>query len=75
MSESVAGAQIEEKECFWPAKPHALGLFSYYWRWGISEPRPTPITSGPDFRNGLPAVGHGNGVKKMQQTLRDKGHY
>jgi len=28
MSESVAGAQIEEKEFFWPAKPHALGLFS-----------------------------------------------
>jgi peptidoglycan hydrolase-like protein with peptidoglycan-binding domain len=42
---------------------------------GISRPRPTPIASGPSLRNEVPAVGHGNEVKKMQQTLRDKGHY
>jgi peptidoglycan hydrolase-like protein with peptidoglycan-binding domain len=42
---------------------------------GISGPRSTPIASGPNLRNEVPAVGHGNNVKKMQQTLRDKGHY
>jgi len=42
---------------------------------GISRPRPTPIASGPNLRNEVPAVGHRNDVKKMQQTLRDKGHY
>ena len=42
---------------------------------GISGPRPTPIASGPNLRNEVPAIGHGNDVKKVQQTLRDKGHY
>jgi hypothetical protein len=27
--ESIGGVQIEEKECFWPAKSRALGLPSY----------------------------------------------
>jgi len=42
---------------------------------GISGPRPTPIASGPNLRDEVPAVGHGSDVKKVQQTLRDKGHY
>jgi len=41
----------------------------------ISGPRPTPIASAPNLRNEAPAVGHGSDVKKVQQTLRDKGHY
>jgi peptidoglycan hydrolase-like protein with peptidoglycan-binding domain len=60
---------------FLASKAACAGIVFLLLAMGISEPRPTPITSGPDLRNGLPAVGHGNGVKKMQQTLRDKGHY
>ena len=41
---------------------------------GISEPRPTPLASGANSKE-VPAVGHRNDVKKMQQTLRGKGHY
>jgi peptidoglycan hydrolase-like protein with peptidoglycan-binding domain len=42
---------------------------------GISEPRPTPLASAANLSREVPAVEHGNDVKKMQQTLRDKGHY
>ena len=42
---------------------------------GISGLHPTPIASGPNLRNEGSEVAHGNDVKKMQQTLRDKGHY
>ena len=42
---------------------------------GISEPRPTPLASGANLSKEVPAVGHRNDVKKMQQTLRGKGHY
>jgi peptidoglycan hydrolase-like protein with peptidoglycan-binding domain len=60
---------------FLAGKAACAGIVFLLLAMGISEPRPTPITSGPDLRNGLPAVGHGNDVKKVQQTLRDKGHY
>jgi len=42
---------------------------------GISAPRPTLPASGPNLSKEVPAIGHRNDVKKMQQTLRDKGHY
>jgi len=42
---------------------------------GISGPRRPPLASGANLTNQVPAVGHGNDVRKMQQTLRDKGHY
>jgi len=42
---------------------------------GISGTRPTPLTSGADLSKEVPAVGHRNDVKKMQQTLRGKRHY
>ena len=42
---------------------------------GISGPRPTPLASGGNLSKEVPAVGHRNDVKKMQQTLRGKGHY
>ncbi len=42
---------------------------------GISGPRRPPLASGANLTNQLPAVGPGNDVRKMQQTLRDKGHY
>lgn len=42
---------------------------------GISGPRPTLIASEPNFRNEMPVVEHRTDVNKMQETLRDKGHY
>jgi peptidoglycan hydrolase-like protein with peptidoglycan-binding domain len=41
---------------------------------GISGPRPTPLHSA-NLSQEVPAVGPRNDVKKMQETLRDKGHY
>ncbi|MGA7906518.1 MAG: peptidoglycan-binding domain-containing protein [Candidatus Sulfotelmatobacter sp.] len=41
----------------------------------ISEPRRPPLASEANLTNQVTAVGHGNDVRKMQQTLRDKGHY
>jgi hypothetical protein len=42
---------------------------------GISGPRPPPLVSGPNLSKEVPTVGPRNEVKKMQQTLRGKGHY
>ena len=42
---------------------------------GISGPRPTLLTPGVDLSNEGSAVPHPNDVKRMQQTLLDKGHY
>jgi peptidoglycan hydrolase-like protein with peptidoglycan-binding domain len=42
---------------------------------GISGPRATPLAPGANLSKEVPAMGHRNDVKKMQQTLRDKGHY
>jgi peptidoglycan hydrolase-like protein with peptidoglycan-binding domain len=42
---------------------------------GISGPRPTPLAPGANLSKEVPAIGHRNDVKKMQQTLRDKGYY
>ena len=42
---------------------------------GISGPRPTPLAPGANLSKEVPAIGYRNDVKKMQQTLRDKGYY
>jgi peptidoglycan hydrolase-like protein with peptidoglycan-binding domain len=42
---------------------------------GISGPRATPLVPGANLSKEVPAIGHRNDVKKMQQTLRGKGHY
>src|ERR1700674_2719294 len=42
---------------------------------GISRPRATPLASGASVSKEVPAAGNWNDVKKMQQILRDKGHY
>jgi peptidoglycan hydrolase-like protein with peptidoglycan-binding domain len=42
---------------------------------GVSGPRPTPLALGANLTKEVPAVGERNDVKKMQQTLRGKGHY
>jgi peptidoglycan hydrolase-like protein with peptidoglycan-binding domain len=44
---------------------------------GISGPRPTPLASKPNLSKEEPGIRQrdGDDVKKMQETLRDKGHY
>src|ERR1700674_2919389 len=42
---------------------------------GISRPRATPLASGANVSKEVPAAWNWNDVKKMQQILRDKGHY
>jgi peptidoglycan hydrolase-like protein with peptidoglycan-binding domain len=42
---------------------------------GVSRPRPTPLASGASPGKEEPAAGPANDVKKMQQTLYEKGHY
>lgn len=40
-----------------------------------SGPRRPPLAAGASLTSQVPAVGRGNDVRKMQQTLREKGHY
>ena len=42
---------------------------------GISVPRTKPLASGPSPSRKMPAVGHRNEIKNLQETLRNKGHY
>jgi peptidoglycan hydrolase-like protein with peptidoglycan-binding domain len=42
---------------------------------GISGPRPTKVVPGPNLSKEEPAVGPRTDILKMQETLRDKGHY
>ncbi len=42
---------------------------------GISGPRPTPLVSGPNLSKEVLAVEDRNDVKRLQETLRDNGHY
>jgi peptidoglycan hydrolase-like protein with peptidoglycan-binding domain len=42
---------------------------------GISRPRATPLASVANVSKEVPAAWNWNDVKKMQQILRDKGHY
>jgi peptidoglycan hydrolase-like protein with peptidoglycan-binding domain len=42
---------------------------------GVSEPRSTPLGMGANLPKGVPAVRNRDDVRKMQQTLHDKGHY
>ena len=42
---------------------------------GISGPRPALLSSGANPSKEVPAGVHRNDVKKVQETLRNKGHY
>lgn len=42
---------------------------------GIAGPRPATLASGPNLSKEVPAVEHRTEVNKMQEMLRDKGHY
>src|SRR5690242_6324870 len=63
------------EEMFLVSKAARAGIVIILLTTGILEPRPTPLASGANLRKEVPAVGHRNDVKKMQQTLRGKGHY
>ena len=42
---------------------------------GVAGPRPTPLASVANLSKEVPAAENRNDVKKMQQSLRGKGHY
>jgi peptidoglycan hydrolase-like protein with peptidoglycan-binding domain len=42
---------------------------------GSSGPRPTPLAPGANLSKDVPAVAQPDDVKKMQETLKDTGHY
>jgi peptidoglycan hydrolase-like protein with peptidoglycan-binding domain len=42
---------------------------------GSSGPRPTTLASGASLSKEVPAVAHPDDIKKMQETLKDAGHY
>jgi peptidoglycan hydrolase-like protein with peptidoglycan-binding domain len=51
------------------------GIVFIFLTTGISGPRPTPLASEINLGKEELAAAHGNHVKQMQQTLRDKGYY
>ncbi|MGC2536952.1 MAG: peptidoglycan-binding domain-containing protein, partial [Candidatus Sulfotelmatobacter sp.] len=60
---------------FFASKAACAGIALILLATGISGPRPTPLASGLNRSKEVPAVAHRNDVKKMQQSLQDKGHY
>jgi peptidoglycan hydrolase-like protein with peptidoglycan-binding domain len=60
---------------FLASKAALAGIVFILLTTGISGPRPTPLASGANLSKEVPAVGHRNDVKKMQQTLRGSEHY
>ena len=42
---------------------------------GVAGPRPTPLASVANLSKEVPAAENRNDIKKMQQSLRGKGHY
>src|ERR1035437_3305256 len=70
----TAGLQIEEKQMFLASKAALAGIVFIMLTTGISGPRPTARASGANLGKEVPAVGPRNDVKKMQETLQEKGH-
>jgi peptidoglycan hydrolase-like protein with peptidoglycan-binding domain len=60
---------------FLAGKAASTGIVFILLTTGISGPRPTPLAPGANLSKEVAAIGHRNDVKKMQQTLRDNGHY
>jgi hypothetical protein len=60
---------------FFASKVGCSGIVFILLTTWISGPRPTPIASGINLSREAPADTHWNDIKKMQQTLRDRGHY
>jgi peptidoglycan hydrolase-like protein with peptidoglycan-binding domain len=60
---------------FLASKAACTGIVFILLTTGISRPRATPLASGANVSKEVPGAGNWNDVKKMQQILRDKGHY
>ena len=60
---------------FLASKAAWAGIVFIFVTTGILRPPPTPLASGVNVSKEVPAAGIRNDVKKMQQILRDKGHY
>jgi peptidoglycan hydrolase-like protein with peptidoglycan-binding domain len=56
-------------------KAACSGIVFIFLTIGVSGPRPTPLALGGNLTSEVPEVGNRNDVRKMQQTLQDKGHY
>ena len=60
---------------FFAGKAVSAGIVLILLTTGISGPRRTSIVSGTQLSQEVPELGHSNDVKKMQEALRDKGHF
>jgi peptidoglycan hydrolase-like protein with peptidoglycan-binding domain len=57
------------------SKAASAGIVFILLAMGISGPRPIMLASGTSLSEEVPIAGHPTDVNKMQETLRDKGHY
>jgi len=60
---------------FLAGKAGCAGIVFLLLATGISRPRPTKVVPGPNLSTEEPAVEPRTDVRKMQETLRDKGQY
>jgi peptidoglycan hydrolase-like protein with peptidoglycan-binding domain len=72
LSEPITGIQNRGEAMLLAGKGACAGIAFILLTIGISAPRLTPLPSGASQVTG---VAQPNDVKKMQQTLQDKGHY
>lgn len=60
---------------FFASKVGCSGIVFILLTTWVSGPRPTPIASEINLSREAPVDTHWNDIKKMQQTLWDRGHY
>ncbi len=60
---------------FLASKTALAGIVLMLLTTGISAPRPTPLASGANLSQEVPAVRPGSDVGQIEKSLRDKGHY
>jgi Putative peptidoglycan binding domain len=72
----TASVSNEREGMFLANKAAWAGVVFIFLATGISGPRPTPLASGANLKE-EPGVGRRDrdDIEKMQETLRDKGHY
>jgi peptidoglycan hydrolase-like protein with peptidoglycan-binding domain len=75
-SRLTAGAQVSKgEEMLLVGKAAWAGIVLILLTAGSSGPRPTPPASRANLSKEVPAVAHPDDVKKIQETLKDAGHY
>jgi peptidoglycan hydrolase-like protein with peptidoglycan-binding domain len=75
VSESTCWCANRGEEMLRVSKAGWAGIVFLLLTTGISGPRPTPLAFGADLRKEVPAFGPQSDIKKMQETLRNKGYY